>query len=61
MINCGVDVLVIIFYNGQVFSNVIKEVKQEGIKVLVYDCMINNVDIDFYIFFDNEKVGEMQV
>jgi len=56
MINRGVDVLVIIPYNG----HVIKEAKQEGIKVLAYDRMINNADIDFYISFDNEKVGEMQ-
>ena len=34
MINRGVDVLVIIPYNGQVLSNVVKEAKQEGIKVL---------------------------
>lgn len=60
MINRGVDVLVIIPYNGQVLSNVIKEAKQEGIKVLAYDRIINNADIDFYISFDNEKVGEMQ-
>ncbi len=33
----------------------IKEAKQEGIKVLAYDRMINNADIDFYISFDNEK------
>lgn len=56
MINRGVDVLVIIPYNGQVLSNVIKEAKQEGIKVLAYDRMINNADIDFYISFDNEKL-----
>ena len=60
MINRGVDVLVIIPYNGQVLSNVIKEAIQEGIKVLAYDRIINNADIDFYISFDNEKVGEMQ-
>ncbi|WP_024548396.1 D-xylose ABC transporter substrate-binding protein [Siccibacter turicensis] len=60
MINRGVDVLVIIPYNGQVLSNVVKEAKQEGIKVLAYDRMINNADIDFYISFDNEKVGELQ-
>ncbi|VTR45663.1 D-xylose-binding periplasmic protein precursor [Serratia fonticola] len=60
MINRGVDVLVIIPYNGQVLSNVIREAKREGIKVLAYDRMINNADIDFYISFDNEKVGEMQ-
>lgn len=60
MINRGVDVLVIIPYNGQVLSNVIAEAKREGIKVLAYDRLINNADIDFYISFDNEKVGEMQ-
>ncbi|PJG58479.1 D-xylose ABC transporter substrate-binding protein [Aeromonas cavernicola] len=60
MINRGVDVLVIIPYNGQVLSNVVAEAKREGIKVLAYDRVINNADIDFYISFDNEKVGEMQ-
>ncbi|AOE39605.1 D-xylose ABC transporter substrate-binding protein [Pantoea agglomerans] len=60
MINRGVDVLVIIPYNGQVLSNVVAEAKREGIKVLAYDRMINNADIDFYISFDNEKVGELQ-
>lgn len=60
MINRGVDVLVIIPYNGQVLSNVIAEAKREGIKVLAYDRMINNADIDYYVSFDNEKVGELQ-
>lgn len=60
MINRGVDVLVIIPYNGQVLSNVIAEAKREGIKVLAYDRMINDADVDFYISFDNEKVGELQ-
>ncbi|NCI01895.1 D-xylose ABC transporter substrate-binding protein [Cronobacter malonaticus] len=60
MINRGVDILVIIPYNGQVLSNVVAEAKREGIKVLAYDRMINNADIDFYISFDNEKVGELQ-
>lgn len=60
MINRGVDVLVIIPYNGQVLSNVIAEAKREGIKVLAYDRLINDADIDFYISFNNEKVGELQ-
>lgn len=60
MINRGVNVLVIIPYNGQVLSNVIAEAKREGIKVLAYDRMTNNADVDFYISFDNEKVGELQ-
>lgn len=60
MISRGVDVLVIIPYNGEVLSNVISEAKRDGIKVLAYDRLINNADIDFYLSFDNEKVGEMQ-
>lgn len=60
MISRGVDVLVIIPYNGEVLSNVIAEAKRDGIKVLAYDRLINNADLDFYLSFDNEKVGEMQ-
>ncbi|MEI6897013.1 MAG: D-xylose ABC transporter substrate-binding protein [Psychromonas sp.] len=60
MITRGVDVLVIIPFNGQVLSNVIADAKMDGIKVLAYDRLIVNADIDFYLSFDNEKVGEMQ-
>ncbi|WP_110187004.1 D-xylose ABC transporter substrate-binding protein [Pokkaliibacter plantistimulans] len=60
MISKGVNVLVIIPYNGEVLSNVIAEAKSEGIKVLAYDRLIKNADIDFYVSFDNEKVGEIQ-
>ena len=60
MINRNVDVLVIIPLNGEVLGNVIAEAKKEGIKVLAYDRLINNADIDFYVSFDNEKVGELQ-
>ncbi|MEF1309746.1 D-xylose ABC transporter substrate-binding protein [Vibrio mytili] len=60
MISRGVDVLVIIPTNGGVLSNVIKDAKRDDIKVLAYDRLINDADLDFYLSFDNEKVGEMQ-
>ncbi|WP_425248742.1 D-xylose ABC transporter substrate-binding protein [Chelonobacter oris] len=60
MINRDVDVLVIIPHNGDVLSNVIAEAKRSGIKVLAYDRLINNADLDFYVSFDNERVGELQ-
>ena len=60
MINRNVDVLVMIPFNAEVLGNVIAEAKKEGIKVLAYDRLINNADIDFYVSFDNEKVGELQ-
>ncbi len=60
MLNKDIDVLVIIPFNGDVLTNVIAEAKREGVKVLSYDRLINNADIDFYVSFDNEKVGELQ-
>jgi len=43
-----------------VLNNVVAEAKKAGVKVLSYDRLILNADIDAYISFDNEKVGEMQ-
>ena len=60
LISRGVDVLVIVPFNATVLTNTIKEAKKAGIKVLSYDRLILNADIDAYISFDNEKVGEMQ-
>lgn len=60
LISRGVDVLVIVPFNATVLSNTIREAKKAGIKVLSYDRLILNADIDAYISFDNEKVGEMQ-
>ena len=60
LISRGVDVLVIVPFNATVLNNTIKEAKKAGIKVLSYDRLILGADIDAYISFDNEKVGEMQ-
>jgi D-xylose transport system substrate-binding protein len=60
LISRDVDVLVIVPFNATVLNNTVKEAKKAGIKVLSYDRLILNADIDAYISFDNEKVGEMQ-
>lgn len=56
----GVDVLVIVPYNATVLSNAIREAKKARIKVVAYDRLILNSDIDAYISFDNKEVGKMQ-
>ena len=56
----GVDVLVIVPYNATVLGNAIREAKKAHIKVLSYDRLILNADVDAYISFDNRAVGEMQ-
>jgi D-xylose transport system substrate-binding protein len=60
LISRGVDVLVIVPYNATVLNNAIKEAKKAKIKVVSYDRLILNADIDAYISFDNAKVGELQ-
>ncbi len=60
LISRGVDVLVIVPYNATVLNNAIREAKKAKIKVVSYDRLILNADIDAYISFDNTKVGEMQ-
>ena len=56
----GVDVLVIVPYNATVLNNAIREAKKANIKVVSYDRLALNADIDAYISFDNKAVGEMQ-
>ena len=60
LISRGVDVLVIVPYNATVLNNAIREAKKSNIKVISYDRLILNADIDAYISFDNAKVGEIQ-
>ncbi|HWW71094.1 MAG TPA: D-xylose ABC transporter substrate-binding protein [Duganella sp.] len=60
LISRGVDVLVIVPYNATVLNNAVKEAKKAKIKVVSYDRLILNADIDAYISFDNKMVGEMQ-
>jgi D-xylose transport system substrate-binding protein len=60
LISRGVDVLVIVPFNATVLNNAVKEAKKAHIKVVSYDRLILNADIDAYISFDNSLVGEMQ-
>ncbi|KPC52179.1 D-xylose ABC transporter substrate-binding protein [Amantichitinum ursilacus] len=60
LISRNVDAIVIVPFNGNVLANAIREAKKAGIKVISYDRLIANADVDAYITFDNTKVGEMQ-
>src|ERR1700761_37636 len=60
LISRGVDVIVIVPFNSKTLGNVVAEAKKAGIKVVAYDRLILDADVDAYISFDNEKVGELQ-
>ena len=54
-----VDVIVVIARDCGVLSDVVQKAQNAGIPVISYDRMINNANTDFYISFDNRKVGEI--
>lgn len=60
LISRGVDVLVIVPYNATVLNNAVREAKKAKIKVVSYDRLILNADVDAYVSFDNKAVGELQ-
>ncbi|HJV16386.1 MAG TPA: D-xylose ABC transporter substrate-binding protein [Bacillales bacterium] len=60
LISHGVDILVIVPHNAEATAAIVKKAHLAGIKVLAYDRLVNNANIDFYVSFDNEQVGEMQ-
>ncbi len=59
LIDKKVDVLVIIAIDSEGLSGVVAKAKEAGIKVVAYDRLIKNADVDLYISFDNEQVGTL--
>ncbi|WP_167568719.1 D-xylose ABC transporter substrate-binding protein [Brevibacillus migulae] len=60
LISQGVDVLVVIPHNAEATAPIVEKAHKEGIKVISYDRLIKNSDVDYYLSFDNVRVGEMQ-
>lgn len=55
----GMDVIVIVCIDSDSLTDSVKKAKDAGIKVIAYDRLLNNSDIDLYISFDNEEVGKL--
>lgn len=57
MINQGADVLVIVAFDKDSLKDLVKYAHSHNVKVIAYDRMIRDVDIDFHLSFDNTEVG----
>lgn len=55
----GMDVIVIICIDSAGLREHVKKAKDAGIKVIAYDRLITDADVDLYLSFDNEMVGRM--
>jgi D-xylose transport system substrate-binding protein len=56
----NIDVLVIVPVDSRRASEIVRLAHNKDVRVIAYDRIINNSDLDFYISFDNIRVGEMQ-
>jgi D-xylose transport system substrate-binding protein len=60
LISRRVNVLVIVPHNGAAMTRAVKSANDARIPVIAYDRLILNTNIDYYLTFDNVKVGEAQ-
>ncbi|MCT8139158.1 D-xylose ABC transporter substrate-binding protein [Anaerobacillus sp. CMMVII] len=60
LISEGIDLLVVVPNNAEAAAAIANKAQLSGIKVISYDRLVKNANIDLYISFDNELVGEMQ-
>ncbi|MCG8310897.1 MAG: substrate-binding domain-containing protein [Cytophagales bacterium] len=60
LIKDKVDVIIMVAINSDAAGALVQVAKKNGVKVIAYDRLIKNCDLDYYVSFDNIKVGEMQ-
>lgn len=60
LITQGIDVLVLDPQNAESAADLVEAAHKANIKVISYDRLIKNSNVDYYISFDNEKVGRLQ-
>jgi D-xylose ABC transporter substrate-binding protein len=56
----GVDVLVVVPHNADVAAEIVDKAHKANVKVVSYDRLIKNADVDYYISYDNKEVGRLQ-
>lgn len=58
LLDQNIDILIIVPQDAEKSAEAVQLAKKKGIKVVCYDRLIKNADADFYVSFDNTKVGE---
>jgi D-xylose transport system substrate-binding protein len=56
----GIKVLIVAPQDCKAAAAIVSKAHSAGVKVIAYDRMILDSDVDLYVSFDNEKVGELQ-
>jgi D-xylose transport system substrate-binding protein len=56
----GVKVLVVVPHNAKSSATIVAAAHKAGVKVIAYDRIIQNCDLDYYVAFDAPQIGELQ-
>jgi D-xylose transport system substrate-binding protein len=56
----GVDVLIVAPHNSEIAASIVEKAHAAGVRVISYDRLIKNSDVDLYVSHQVEKMGEMQ-
>ena len=56
----GIDVLIVAPHNGEIAASIVEMAHQKGVPVIAYDRLIRNSDVDLYMSYQVERIGEMQ-
>lgn len=59
LLSKNINILIIVPNNYEKCSSAVNLAKKRGIKVISYDRLVRNSDIDVYVSFNNYKVGEL--
>jgi putative multiple sugar transport system substrate-binding protein len=61
MLNNGAKALIVASIDGTALTQQLADAGGDGVKVIAYDRLINgSPNVDYYVTFDNEKVGVQQ-
>lgn len=60
LISQGIDVLILAPHDGTAAANIVNMAHDADIKVVSYDRLVMNAEVDLYLTFDSLIVGEMQ-
>jgi len=55
----GADILVVVPHDAEIAGKIVGMAHAQNVQVISYDRLVNG-DVDYYISFDNEKVGQIQ-
>ncbi|MDP4188160.1 MAG: substrate-binding domain-containing protein [Bacteroidota bacterium] len=60
MIKKGIKVLVISAVNQNTAASIVRDAHDKGVKVIAYERLIRNCDLDYFVSFDHYVVGKQQ-